>query len=162
MLRAGFAALIVVALAACTRPPKNLAGEYAPLTVADAQRQGAEGTAVRWGGALVEARPGQDRTCFEIVSRPLDREARPTFSDESHGRFIACAPGFYDPSVYAPGREITVAGALHGTTTRKVGQYDYRFPLVDATAVQLWEEPRHRTGVAPAVGISIGGVFGHF
>ena len=150
---------VALLIPACTRPPKNLAGEFPPITVADAQRQPQEGVPVRWGGTLVQATPQRDKTCFEIVSRPLDRQARPEPSDQSTGRFVACAPGFYDPSVYAGGREVTIVGTLHGATTRNVGEAEYRFPMVDAQAVHLWEEPR-RPGWAPGVGISIGGVFG--
>src|SRR5262249_21033782 len=106
--------------------------------------------------------PEQGRTCFEIASFLLDAKARPKPADESPGRFVACAPGFYEPAVYAPGREITVTGALNGTVTGRVGQYDYTFPRVDATTVYLWPErtpeEAHPTWW-PSIGIGIGGVF---
>ena len=154
--------LFLVSLAACMRPPANLAGRYEPVTVRDAQAEPREGLAVRWGGRLVSMQPGRGQTCFEIASFPLDGAARPQPSDESLGRFIACAPGFYEPTVYTPGRDLTVAGALNGATTGKVGQYDYRFPRVDATTVYLWPErpvPPPQPEWRPSVGISVGGVF---
>src|SRR3989442_7827971 len=95
-------------LAACARPPGALRGSFAPLTVRDAQTRSAVGERVRWGGKIVNARPGKDSTCFEIVSKPLDHEARPLESDETLGRFVACAPGVYDPVIYAPGRDVNV------------------------------------------------------
>lgn len=149
---------MLAGVAACARPPHNLAGDFPSITVADAQQGRDDGTPIRWGGLLVQATPKQGQTCFEIVSRPLDRSARPIPSDETSGRFLACAPGFYDPSVYAPGRDVTVVGTLRGQQTRKVGDFEYRFPLVDARAVQLWEVARPQAG--PTVGVSIGGVFG--
>ncbi|HZP42723.1 MAG TPA: Slp family lipoprotein [Candidatus Binatia bacterium] len=150
--------LVPLALAACTRPPANLAGRFDPVTVRDAQTRPQQGAAVRWGGTLVRTTPGRDQTCFEILNRPLDREARPMPSDRDAGRFIACAPGFYDPLVYVPGRDITVTGALNGTTTRPLGGYDYTYPRIDATTVHLWPE-RLAASPYPRVGVSIGGIF---
>ena len=154
--------LLLVIPAACVRPPANLAGQYDRVTVREAQAAPREGVAVRWGGKLISMRPGKGQTCFEIASFPLDDRARPKPSDESPGRFIACAPGFYEPAVYTPGRDVTVTGALHGTVAGKVGQYDYTFPRVDATTVYLWPErspEETRPGWWPSVGISVGGVF---
>ena len=153
------AALLLVLLAACVRPPQNLAGRYDALTVRDAQNTPHDGAAVRWGGTLISMKPGRDETCFEIASFPLDAKARPRPSDESAGRFIACAKGFYEPTVYTPGRDVTVVGALNGTIAGKVGQYDYRYPRVDATTVYLWPERTAENAHPwrPSVGISIGG-----
>lgn len=154
--------LLLVPLAACMRPPANLAGQYDRVTVREAQAEPREGLAVRWGGKLISMRPGKDQTCFEVASFPLDTNARPEPSDESLGRFIACAPGYYEPAVYAPGRDVTIVGALHGATAGKVGQYDYTFPRVDATTVYLWPErsaAEARPGWWPSVGISVGGAF---
>ena len=157
--------LTVAVLAGCVHPPGKLEGEFAPVTVAEAQRDPRQGIAVRWGGTIVQTTPARDQTCFEVIGWPLDKEARPQPSDRASGRFLACSPGFYEPAVYVPGREITVVGALHGATTRRVGEYDYRFPVVDASTVYLWDvrpAPTPGPGIAPNVGISIGGVFGHW
>ena len=129
--------LLLLLPAACMRPPANLAGKFDPVTVPEAQASPREGVAVRWGGTLISTRPGNNQTCFEITSFELDGRARPRPSDHSPGRFIACASGFFDPAVYTPGREVTVVGALHGTTAGQVGQYDYTFPRVDAATVHL-------------------------
>ncbi len=154
------AILLLLPLAAgCLRPPGNLAGKYDDVNVKQAQTEPREGAAVRWGGQLVSMRPGKDQTCFEVVALPLDARARPQPSDRSDGRFIACAPGYYEPTVYVPGREVTVVGALHGTTRGKVGEYDYTFPRVDATTVHLWPERTAERSWSPPVSISIGGVF---
>jgi outer membrane lipoprotein len=146
---------------ACARPPKHLAGEYARVSVDEARAAPRKGEAVRWGGLIVSMKPEKAQTCFEVAAFALDREARPRPSDESPGRFVACAPDFYEPSVYTPGREVTVVGALNGTTVRKVGEFDYTYPRVDASIVHLWPEraPEPRPSPYPRVGISIGGVF---
>jgi outer membrane lipoprotein len=130
--------VLLLLLAACARPPGALRGTFAPLTVRDVQARPTIGDRVRWGGEIVAARPRQDETCLEVLSRPLDRRARPIRGDQTLGRFVACASGFYDPTIYAPGRELTVTGTLADATTRKVGDYEYRFPVVKADLTYLW------------------------
>ncbi len=145
LVRAG-AVLALVLTAGCVRPPGRLAGDFPPVTVFDAQTRGEVGTRVRWGGTIVRTTPEDEGTCFEVVSFPLDRAARPILADDTLGRFIACTPGFYDPAVYALEREITVVGTIEGTSTGRVGEREYAFPRVRATAVHLWprREPAPR------------------
>jgi len=127
------------ALAACVKPPAMLSGgAFSEATVEEAQARDLTGQRVRWGGSIVATDPGKDETCFELVGRPLDREARPRQTDQSDGRFLACAGGFFDPAVYAEGREISVVGTLQATTVRKIGEYEYRYPHVLAENVYLW------------------------
>ncbi|HVO26584.1 MAG TPA: Slp family lipoprotein [Candidatus Margulisiibacteriota bacterium] len=131
--------LVACALGACAQPPPMLSGgPFSEVSVLDAQARDLTGQRVRWGGSIVATTPEKDETCFEIVSRPLDREARPRRTDESDGRFLACAQGFFDPAVYAAGREATVVGTLETTTVGKIGEYDYRYPRVAAEHVFLW------------------------
>jgi outer membrane lipoprotein len=154
--------VVLVPLAACLKPPSNLAGRFDEVTVHDAQTAAHDGAAVRWGGTLVSMQPAQGRTCFEIAGFPLDGQARPRHVDESAGRFIACNPQFYEPSVYTQGRDVTVVGALNGTISGKVGQYDYRFPRVDAATIYLWPERQGESAAPtwwPSVSIGVGGGF---
>jgi outer membrane lipoprotein len=144
----------VLALVACVRPPLDVAGEFSRITVRDAQDADRTGERVRWGGTIVETRPQRDRTCIEVVSLPLDRRARPRESDQSPGRFLACASGFYDPEIHARGREVTVVGTIEETRAGKVDEYDYVFPVVRAEAIHLWPEREERdvhygVGVGP-------------
>jgi outer membrane lipoprotein len=127
-------------LLGCARPPLELAGTFPRLRVADAQQAGHVGERIRWGGRIVTATPERNRTCFEVVGYDLDRRARPREGDDTQGRFVACAAGFFDPEVYAPKREVTVVGTLEGTAPGKVGEYEYPFPHVAADAVYLWPE----------------------
>jgi outer membrane lipoprotein len=133
--------LLLVTLAAC-RPPLRLTGDFPKTTVLDAQQGGYEGERVRWGGTIVSTTPSRDRTCMEIVALPLDRRARPRFFNESLGRFIACAPGFYDPKVFEEEREVTVIGVITTPQSGKVGDYDYVYPRIDADTVWLWPDRR--------------------
>lgn len=93
---------------------------------------------------------------MEGIRLPLVAPSPPT---RTVGGSSPARPGFYDPSSYAEGREVTVVGDLHGDRTQKVGEFEYRYPVVAAQAVHLWEE-RRQPRMQPGVGISIGGVFG--
>jgi outer membrane lipoprotein len=125
-------------LAACARPPRPIAGDFPPVQVSDVQRADHTGERVRWGGLIVQTRPEQNQTCFELVSLPLDARARPRLVDQTYGRFEACAPGFYDPAIYEERREVTVVGPVQDVVTGNVGAQEYRFPRVAAETVYLW------------------------
>lgn len=133
-----------LALGACATVPQPLTGTYPPLTPSQAAQGGAGGTQVRWGGQIIKVEPKEHQTCFYMLSRPLDSTARPVAgSSNSHGRFVACHSGFYDPEVFTKGREVTFTGTLHGIVSHKVGKYDYAYPRVEASTVYLWpKRPR--------------------
>jgi len=127
-------------LAGCVSAPKALQGSYAPLSPAEVAQSGANGDNVRWGGRIVRVDPLAAQSCFEIVGIRLSADGRPMERDQSDGRFIACRAGFYDPEVFLPGRDITITGRVTGFETRKVGDYDYRYPSVAADVIYLWPE----------------------
>lgn len=132
-----------LALGGCATIPKPIAGNYAPVSL-DAARAGtATATRVRWGGEIIETKPAQQETCFFILAKPLDSEARPRAGGDSPGRFVACHAGFYDPEVFTKGRDLTVTGTLDGTIQHKVGGFDYTYPKVAADTIYLWP-PRPR------------------
>ncbi len=141
--------LLPLAIVGCATAPRPLQGEFAAVRPLDAAR--AEGERVRWGGSVisVETRPGE--TCFEVLGRDLSGSARPLPTDASDGRFLACRGGFYDPAIFEAGREITVTGSVQGSEVRKVGEFAYTYPRVNADTVYLWPERsdviiEHRSG----------------
>jgi outer membrane lipoprotein len=127
-------------LGGCATVPPPLVGDnFSPITpqqAAAAPNPGGE--RVRWGGEILKVEPRPFATCFEILSRELYSDARPTRHDHSEGRFIACKAGFFDPAVYTEGRDITIVGAVNGSEKHKVGQFDYTFAKVDAETVYMW------------------------
>lgn len=133
-------------VAACTSIPVQLEGEYSTLIPENAGEKDVK-TPVRWGGVVLETRPEEDFTCFEILSRQLQKSMRPVYSDQNSGRFIACKPGFYDPVVFEKGREVTLTGEILYMDTRKVGEYDYNYPVVDIEFMSLWPKRRQRVYV---------------
>lgn len=128
---------------ACTSIPEQLKGEYTTLMPENATERDI-GTPVRWGGVILETRPESDHTCFEILSKQLQEAMRPDDTDQSSGRFIACKPGFYDPEIFDKGREVTATGKLIHIDIRKVGEYDYHFPVLDIKFMSLWPERTER------------------
>lgn len=139
------AAAALAALAAgCATAPEPLRGNWSPITPAEASRSGADGEPVRWGGTIVGVDPRRDSTCFEVLGRPLAENARPRDTDSGTGRFLACRGGFYDPAIFAEGRDMTVVGRIDGSETRPVGEYDYAYPRVAADVVFLWPERQER------------------
>lgn len=98
------------------------------------------GRKVRWGGTIFKVENREQETWIEIVERPLDPQSRPRHSDQSEGRFIARVTRFLEPTIYTQGREITVVGVIDGVNTGKVGEYAYRYPIVNSDAVHLWAQ----------------------
>ncbi len=133
-------------LGACaTQPPVELAtGTFTDITPLAAQTRNLTGSRVRWGGTVASVSPKKNETCFQLVGHSLNSDARPKEEDKSDGRFMACASGFYDPAIFTVGREVTVVGILQTPIVGKIGDYDYRFPLVSVEAIYLWpkREPR--------------------
>jgi outer membrane lipoprotein len=128
-------------LAACATAPVPLAtGPFADITPSTALAPSALGQRVRWGGEIITVKPLRTETCFEVLSRPLDSQGRPREVDRSHGRFLACAKGFYDPAAYPVGRELTMIGTLEQALLTRVGEYAYRVPSVRAHTIHLWAE----------------------
>jgi len=135
--------ILSFAIAGCITDPT-----IADITPHTAQIEKFSGQRVRWGGSIIHTEPGRNETCFEVISYPLGFSVRSPETDMRSGRFIACAPGFYEPEVYARGREVTIVGILQGTTTRRVGEYEYLYPKINAESVYLWPKS------APYYGIS--------
>ncbi len=109
-----------------------------------AQADALKGREVRWGGAIARIDNRKEETWVEIVERPLTSDGEPGYSNSRGGRFIAVVEGFLDPAIYAPNRLITVAGTLDGVTTRSIGEFPYRYPLVKVGTFYLWPRlPRH-------------------
>ncbi|WP_342315791.1 Slp family lipoprotein [Lysobacter sp. FW306-1B-D06B] len=128
-------------LAACATGPQPLQGSFTAITPRDATATDSTGAPVRWGGRIVSVEPQQNRTCFEMISTHLSDSGRPYWgSDDTGGRFLACRSGFYDPEVFEKNREVTFVGRVAGYENRRIGQYDYRFPRVEADVVYLWPE----------------------
>ena len=111
---------------------------------ADAPRPqtGAEfGPSVQWEGRIVRSmREGED-TCFELeLYGPLDQWGFAIRRFSTSERFIACAFGYYDPALFAPGRRLLVEGSLSREAAHPIAGQLYQLPLVGAAILTLLPE----------------------
>lgn len=127
----------------CATAPKPLQGEFSAVLPEQASVEQPAGERIRWGGSIVSVSPTASETCIEVLGRNLNDNARPRATpDLSAGRFLACRAGFYDPAIFAADREVTVTGQIAGYETRRIGEYDYRYPRVAAEVIYLWQQRR--------------------
>jgi outer membrane lipoprotein len=113
---------------------------FAPVSIEEVQRDPAShiGERVRWGGGILSVRNLPDTTEIEVLARPLASDGEPRADADPEGRFIARVPGFIDPATYPKERLLTVAGAILEVTTRDIGSYPYRYPVIAASSRYLW------------------------
>jgi outer membrane lipoprotein len=107
---------------------------------------------------IIETRNTPEGTSIEVLQRPLDRQGRPLETDDTGGRFIIESPQFLDSAVYRPGKRISLVGEVSGQEVRPLGGIHYRYPVIAAKEIRLWE-PRTAPRISFGVGI---GVFHRF
>lgn len=135
---------IVFFLAGCSTLPDSLqmANESNLVTypeVASSPEANADKLA-RWGGVIAHIENQADSTLVEMVHFPLRSYGRPSTSNESIGRFRVYVDGFLDPMVFKAGRSITFNGQVIGIEDGQVGEQQYRFPAIQASAYHLWQD----------------------
>lgn len=135
-------ALLSVTAVACSSAPPAIRAPIAGPVVAEVRAAPGAwvGQRVRWGGEIVGTENLAASTRVEVVARRLTRDGRPIDSDRTAGRFIAEAGGFLEPTQYAPGRHVTVVGALLPAVTRNIGTHPYLYPVVKVDTLYLWDE----------------------
>lgn len=99
-----------------------------------------QGRKVRWGGLVVDVKNLEDSTVIQVLSRPLLPSQRPDSSGKAQGRFLAKVKGFVDPEELPRGRLVTVEGNVSGIETQSVGEFPYRFPVLQVTRKTVWSE----------------------
>ncbi|OFC62060.1 Slp family lipoprotein [Acidithiobacillus caldus] len=138
-LRVCIGVVLAGSISACaTMSP--IAGNFPPITPRQSQTGAENGKVVRWGGTIIHTQPEASQTCFQVLAFRLNSEGRPETGrgESDQGRFLACAPGFYDPELYSAGREVSFIGTITGVQTMKVGGFDYPYPKLEASRVYLW------------------------
>lgn len=137
--------LLLFTLYACTSPvPEAVrkAPEGSPsLPTVNSAPERYLNANIRWGGTIahVQNLPGETR--IEIVARELNRDGKPKEYDRSEGRFIAVFNAFLDPAIYATDRNLTVVGQVTGTEEKRLGDMEYRYPVVKVLSHYLWPKP---------------------
>ncbi len=145
-------------LAGCaTGPGFAVDGVDTHLTPSAASRLDADtrDSRVLWGGRILQVEPGAGHTTLEVVSFPLRNNQRPDANRGSEGRFLVHFPGYLEPEDYQAERLITVVGTIVEIRTGKVGEADYRYPVVRVDDLHLWPEQRDRLA-EPQVRFGVG------
>ncbi|OBT08560.1 starvation-inducible protein [Vibrio sp. UCD-FRSSP16_10] len=94
---------------------------------------------IRLGGVIAKVTNLESRTRLEMVNLPIKKDGKPNISVEPQGRFVAYIDGFIDPTTFAEGRLVTVLGHPDSDEEGKVGEFEYRFPVLNATGYHLWQ-----------------------
>ena len=138
----------------CTRP----VGDRSLTPEVVAGRGGATGKRVTWGGTLVDSRHRRDATELEVLAFPLSACGRPRTDGRAQGRFILRRPGYLETADLRPGREITASGRITEIRAGRIGEADYRFPVLEDARPRIWPEGTAYAppAVRPWVSIGIG------
>ncbi|MFK8068831.1 MAG: Slp family lipoprotein [Gammaproteobacteria bacterium] len=137
-----FFSVLVFLLNACATGPKfkadNVDLAVTPQSVITEYPTISEKSAL-WGGVIISTRNLQNRTQIEVLAYPLDKIQMPKRKLEPVGRFIAEYYGFLEPTIYSKDRLITVVGKVSRTMKGKIGEIDYKYPVLDINNLHLWE-----------------------
>ncbi|WP_432823524.1 Slp family lipoprotein [Trichloromonas sp.] len=111
------------------------------------------------GGAITDVRPSADGGSeLELVQLPTNNRGKVTATDNSDGRFIAQDTTYRDPAIYRNGRLVTLVGQVTGSKTARLGEMDYRYPVLTVHELRLWT-PNDHPGSSPVhfgIGLGIG------
>ncbi|GAD81310.1 Slp family lipoprotein [Vibrio ezurae] len=94
---------------------------------------------LRLGGVIAKVTNLESKTRLELVNLPINSGGKPDINVEPQGRFVAYIDGFVDPTTFSEGRLVTVLGKADGIEEGKVGEFNYRFPVMKASGYHLWQ-----------------------
>jgi outer membrane lipoprotein len=114
------------------------------------------GQPMTWGGTLIGSRNLADSTDLEVLAYPLDACGRPRSGEDPLGRFIVRSPGYRETADLRPGREITASGRIIATSDGRIGDAEYRFPVLEDAKPMLWPSRGGDAGARTRPWISIG------
>jgi outer membrane lipoprotein len=98
------------------------------------------GKRVLFGGVIVVTRNIEEGTEIELVHKNLDSAGNLEMGDYSGGRFLFFSKGYLEPEIYSSGRKLIGVGKVTGQKLGKVGDYPYRFPIIEIEELHLLNE----------------------
>lgn len=150
-------ALLTLVLAGCAATPLEAPRPAEPVEPRAVTAERLPQTEQMWGGIITEVGHGPDTTVLEVLAYPL-RGQEPRSAAASQGRFRVVVEGFLDPVDYRPGRRVTATGPVTAVEAGRIGEAEYRFPVLEARQVHLWpvDTPSAPGRVNFGIGIGIG------
>ncbi len=144
-------------LVGCASQPRT--GEAldhpAPAQAAD-EGEAWAGREVEWGGVITAGGNRADSSWLEILAYPLNADALPLTDRRPRGRFRMERAGYLELADFAPGRRATVRGVITGFVADHIGEAAYRFPVVHAERIQLWNARDLKSAQPPGIQFGIG------
>lgn len=136
--------LAFVALAGCAGGPKYPINKETNVPPREAieKADALKGKTLVWGGVIAKADNLADATRLEIVAYPLEWDQHPNTDASALGRFIVETEGYLETADYAPERRVTVQGRLEKIRDGRVGEANYRYPVLSADKLHLWPVER--------------------
>ncbi len=95
------------------------------------------GKRVLLGGVIVATRNIAEGTEIELMHKKLDSAGNMETGDYSGGRFVFFNKGYLEPEIYSSGRKLIGVGKVTGQKQGKVGEYPYRFPIIEVEELHL-------------------------
>ncbi len=136
--------LFCVLFAGCAMlPPELRVDENTALTTFSQVKDNPEsvqGDTARWGGVIAQVTNKADNTVLEVVHFSLNSSSRPVQKDKTLGRFKVVYKGLLDPLIYKTGRSITALGQVLPSEDGVIGEHQYQYPVLKASAIHLWKD----------------------
>lgn len=129
-----------IMLCACSSIPEKLQVPETTNLVAFSAQQDHQGEVARWGGVIADVKNNADNTMIEVVNFTLTSSTRPKPSTETQGRFRLYFDGLLDPVIYQKGLSLTAVGVVQEAEEGKIGDHQYKFPVLNANHVHLWKK----------------------
>lgn len=155
-LRPSFLLIAALLLGACASAPKlDTQGVDRTLTpdTATETLDLSAGRRVHWGGVIVDSRNQENESVVELLAYPLGDSGRPNTDSAPLGRILAVKQGYLETLDYSAGKIASFVGTLQPSRTGRVGETDYRYPVVRIQQSALWPPSSY---VKPQFHIGIG------
>lgn len=150
-----FSPLLMLLLVGCAGNPIDISSiteSRSPQSII--QANAGENGEVLWGGIILSSENLASGTQIEVLSYPLDHRQYPMQNRKSTGRFLVNHPDYLETVDYAPGRVLTVSGALAGIDKATIGEANYDYVTLVPSQMYLWRKDGQ--DIAPAFTVGIG------
>lgn len=144
--------LLLLGVGCASNLPKEITSAPVPdisLTSVQKDVKSSKGKLIRWGGIIINIENLKKKSILEILAKPLNQYGQPAINVSSPGRFFAEIAGFVDPSVFAPGKELTLFGTVIALRTSKIGEHEYHYPVIEVSKYHVWKHSRPYRGYDP-------------